>query len=495
MSRTLPRSLDDLGGLRAARWLRESTAGQYDRFGPEAQRDQQDRAMDRYGLVDTGIEWLVAHSGRTIGGTSTFAEMMESAGRDYDVLVVGYVSRFARDLRTAVNARHDLHRAGASILFADERVLSSDEESWETWAREAVEAEAYSRRLGKRVREGYAAKFRRLADPGGNPPLGFRRQGEARTLAIDPATIGQAIALFERYAGAMVSIDELAAEARMNPEGLKDLLKNPIYNGWVRRRGEMAPAPWRASPPVSDALWAACAAVRDRRRRGGGPRVPGRVDLLRGLVRCGCGSSVRAWGMVSGRHRRRHSEAVPCPAGASQTLLTTERFEEAIAAQLAGVRLDDATIGSVVRILAEPEPAPPSIDRARTDRRRRELALDFAAGRLSAGDFQTAIAGLSLAEEQAPAPAVSAADAVRYLRDLPDLWAGATREEQAGLIAAVYDEIVVRDYEVVKVRLTPAAQAMGLALALPERVHVWQERARRDSNPRPCGPKPHALVR
>lgn len=86
----------------------------------------------------------------------------------------------------AVNARHDLHVAGASLLFCDERVLSSDEDAWELWAREAVEAEAYSRRLGRRMREGYEAKFRRHADPGGNAPLGFRRV--VGLLEIDPDT-------------------------------------------------------------------------------------------------------------------------------------------------------------------------------------------------------------------------------------------------------------------------------------------------------------------
>lgn len=42
--------------------------------------------------------------------------MMSAAGRDFDVLLVGYVSCFARDLRTAVNARHDLHVRGAALL-------------------------------------------------------------------------------------------------------------------------------------------------------------------------------------------------------------------------------------------------------------------------------------------------------------------------------------------------------------------------------------------
>ena len=44
------------GGMRAARWSREWTAGQWDNFGPDAQRGQQDRAIEHYALVDAGLE-------------------------------------------------------------------------------------------------------------------------------------------------------------------------------------------------------------------------------------------------------------------------------------------------------------------------------------------------------------------------------------------------------------------------------------------------------
>lgn len=185
---SLPLTVDVLAGKRAARWIRESTAGQADRYGPDAQRRQQDDAIATHGLVDTGISWTVAHSGRTISSTPEFRDMLARAGQDYDVVVVGYVSRLARDLRTAVNARHAVHEAGAAILFCDERLLSSDEDGWEQWAREAVEAEAYSRRLGRRIAEGYRAKKRRHADPGGHPPFGFRRNA-AKLIEPDPETL------------------------------------------------------------------------------------------------------------------------------------------------------------------------------------------------------------------------------------------------------------------------------------------------------------------
>jgi hypothetical protein len=67
----LPGSLDDIGGLRIARWIRESTKGQYDRFGPASQREQQDSFIERYGLVGSGLTFQVAQSGKTVRRSAT----------------------------------------------------------------------------------------------------------------------------------------------------------------------------------------------------------------------------------------------------------------------------------------------------------------------------------------------------------------------------------------------------------------------------------------
>ena len=164
MIRTLPASVEVISGLRAARWIRESTEGQYDNFGPDAQREQQDRAITRYGLHDTGLVWSVASSGwKDAWRTPAWEAMLTSArGGAFDLLVVGYVSRFLRNLKQTLFAVEDqLHAAGVVVLFVDERLLSSDPDNWSEFVREAHEAEAYSRKLSKRVREGYGAKRRR----------------------------------------------------------------------------------------------------------------------------------------------------------------------------------------------------------------------------------------------------------------------------------------------------------------------------------------------
>ena len=76
----LPRSLDEIRGLRVARWIRESTAGQYDRYGPASQREQQDRFIKRHGLVDTGLVFQVAQSGTTVWRSSTMKESTSYGG-------------------------------------------------------------------------------------------------------------------------------------------------------------------------------------------------------------------------------------------------------------------------------------------------------------------------------------------------------------------------------------------------------------------------------
>ena len=124
----LPRSLDDIRGLRAARWIRESTAGQYDRFGPASQREQQDRFIERYGLIDTRLVFEVAQSGTTVWRSPTMTQMLaEAKAGGFDLLLAGYSDRWQRNLRRTLELLEDgLHPAGVALVMCDRRILSSD---------------------------------------------------------------------------------------------------------------------------------------------------------------------------------------------------------------------------------------------------------------------------------------------------------------------------------------------------------------------------------
>lgn len=87
---------------------------------------------------------------------------------------------------------------------------------------------------------------------------------------------------------------------------------NPLHNGRIRRhRGKnetRRPALWRATPPVSDELWARVEEVRRAKTRGGGPKNWDLPDLLGGLLECVCGRQLRNEGtFADGRHRKLHA--------------------------------------------------------------------------------------------------------------------------------------------------------------------------------------------
>ncbi len=470
----LPRSLDDVGGLRVARWIRESSAGQFDRYGPASQREQQDRFVERHGLVDTGLVFQVAQSGTTVWKSDTMSRMLEAARAGaFDLLLAGYSDRWQRNLRRTLELLEDgLHPAGVALVMCDRRILSTDPSDWDELVAEATGAERYSRRLSGRISDGYQAKFEQQADPGGRAPLGFRRSPEPpHVLEIDPATIGVAVSLFQRYALGTVSTRQLEAETGLRASGIRCILMNPLYNGWVRRKAAARrPAAWRADPPVSDALWGRVEDVRRTKTRGGGPRNRGRIDLLGGLLECVCGRRVRSDGtFADGRHRKLHPE--PCEAWGSKARLGDDTWEPAVLAQLANVRIDDTTVAAVVSVLASDE-RPIAIEQGRVDRRIRELALEHAAGTIDDATYLSRMNGLRKQREALAADAktsIPAARVVEWLRafgraiehaDLP--------AERADLIHAVYERIVVAGPRIVSARLTPAAYQHGMALALPQ---------------------------
>ena len=477
MRRPLPRSLDDLRGLRAAQWVRESTEIQYDRYGPDSQRENMAAFVERYGLVDTGLAYTVAQSGRTVWRSSTMHDMLDAARRgDFDVLLVGYFDRWQRNLRRTLELVEDeLHPNGVAWVMCDRRLVSSDPRDWDQMISEAHEAERYSRRLAGRIADGYAAKFRRLADQAGNAPRGFRREGDAHVLAIDPDAIGDVVRVFERYATGTISQGDLAREVGMAEGGLRETLRNPIYNGWVIRHDERMPAPWRDRPPVSDVLWERVADLRERRSEVTGRRTPsGRIDFLRGLLYCTCGARIRSNGTVRDRLRKVHAD--PCDAWGPVASKDARVWEPWVFAQLVGARTDEATIARAIAVASEPAVRPDTTTRARIERQMRDLALDVAAGRIDDATYLSRVAVLRASASQIDvgggSPADVTPDRIRhYLTTLPDLWRWADDAHRAELIAGVYERITVSGGDFVRARLTPDAYSHGLALALPE--HVW----------------------
>ena len=204
--------------------------------------------------------------------------------------------------------------------------------------------------------------------------------------------------------------------------------------------------------------------------------------MLKGLLHCVCGQRIRTDGTrgTPPRQRKMHPRHDECPEWGPKASYGSDTYEPWVVGQVTGVRIDDATVARIVRVLATPGAKPSNANRARVERMKRELALDHAAGRLDDATYLARMATLRMelasAAEDEPAHVVASADrVVARLRALPETWAMATLDGRAELLNAIYERIVVRGSEFVSARLTPDAYAMGLALALPEHVRPAQE--------------------
>ncbi len=472
--RRLPGAVEELRGLRAARWIRESTAGQFDRYGPEAQAELQERAMARLGLADSGLAWRAAHSGRTVYRSAEMAAMLQAA-RDgaFDVLLVGYVSRWQRNLRQTLNLLEDtLKPAGVAVYFCDEEILSSSERHWDQLVDEAKDAERYSRRLSRRIKEGYASKRASQRDPGGRPPFGFRRN-EAKLLEPEPAQVPTVRRIYELSAAGLAD-REIGQGVGLALFTVRGILTSPLYVGRLRDGG---PAHWPALVPVE--LWEQARRVRDRRAtKTGHPADRRRPYALTALHCASCGARLTG---DTGYYRHREpcpafvAARLPGPRGRGRTnghAYRMELYEQVVEAVLERASLGAATLAGVVgessRTAVGPDPA--ELDRVRRERERAAArylrdrdttALEADMHRLDGED--------AAARQPRNADAVPADVAVGYLRELPATWQKAAGGPGRQLTAdALFDRIEVLGLREATVHLSRHAVSHGLAAALPE---------------------------
>jgi DNA invertase Pin-like site-specific DNA recombinase len=466
----LPSSTDQIAGLRVARWVRESTVGQYDNWGPDAQRELQDRIIERFGLVDTGLAWQSAASGRTVYQAPEFAAMTEAAraGR-YDLLLVGYVSRFSRNLKQTLIAVDDLHAAGVAVVFCDERIVSTDADRWDDFVREAHEAESYSRKLGRRIAEGLAAKRRRLGEPGGQPPYGYIRTGKPPVLEPVPAELDRVRAVFAAAAEGMTDA-EVAEKTGLPFYTARHILTNPVYVGRLRDG-----TPTRVAPVIDGHTWDRVQLARSRYSR----RHPGRPTVRRpyalSMLHCAaCGRH-----LIGQQARYRHN--FPCPdwLGASRgaprvfrnavdkrhkgVSYPAEAFEGLVRQALGHVSANAELASAVVDRLGADGTAPDPVTLARIERDRDAAMARYRRDR-DPDALEATMRALDQEEQGArgvPADGLTPEEAVESLRELPQLWDDAEPSGRKLLAEALFERIDVLGSRKVKLHPSASAKAQG----------------------------------
>ena len=477
----LPREAADLRGLRAARWIRESTPGQLDRFGPPSQRRMQDTAIAALGLADTGLAWTVGRSGWSgpdsmdeppATRTPEFRAMLAAAEAGaFDVLLVGYTARYMRDLALALSYRRWFHRQGVVVYICDDRILSSNAADWERLVDKAKAAEINSREQSRNVRAGYAAKRETRGDPGGHPPYGFRRAGEALLVEPDPERIGIAVRAYE-LAAAGLTDREVAGRLGLGVHTVRGILTSPLYRGRLR---DGAAANW--PPVVDEALWHRVADLRAARNR----RSPGRPETRRtyALPMLACAACGRH--LIGDKDRYRHLEACSTftaarPAGGDVRGRHTripgqsyarEDYEDLVPFILERVRLGAREVTAASAAYANGAGAEPDRLRLARIEDERERALMAYRRDRDAAALDRTMRELDAAEQAARGdrkrPALSADEVRGYLEHLPDWWRDADPEDRRALATTLFERIRVLGVNRVWVEPTQEARQHGLA--------------------------------
>ena len=106
-------TFEDLRGLRAEKYIRDSTLDQKDGFGPEIQRHNEERFAEAYGLVLGNRCYTEFVSGRSMSKRREFQQVLEDAALDrFDVLLVDHTSRFGRNQAECIRYKEELRQLG-----------------------------------------------------------------------------------------------------------------------------------------------------------------------------------------------------------------------------------------------------------------------------------------------------------------------------------------------------------------------------------------------
>jgi DNA invertase Pin-like site-specific DNA recombinase len=390
LARAIDLRPEDLAGRSWAGYVRESTRGQADRYGPDLQRAEQGRFGERHGLVPSNREYVDLVSGKDTLRRTDFARMVTDAEAGaFEVLLCYDTSRFARNVADAWAYRDRLARAGVVVVFCADGLISGNVETYELEGLKTVSDAAYIRRLSRNVARGYEQKWRLFDDPGGHPPAGFARTGERQLLSpVEGPDLERVRRAYAMYAAGSWSDTALADDLGLTEPGLSEILTNPMYAGRVIRhkgRPDEEERPARFPAPVDPGLFERVQAIRaERRTRHPGGIARRRPYPLARLMRCvHCGSGYHG-DANNDRRRIRHARRPAC--GPSATF-RADRFEAQIAGLFDRVRLSEADVAQVLQAMHGIAPSTAAPDPAALARARALLQERLAAGSIAIDAF------------------------------------------------------------------------------------------------------------
>lgn len=480
-------TFEDLRGLRAEGYIRDSTLDQRAGFGPAIQRHNEENFANNYGLI-LGTRWYTEFvSGRSASKRLEFQQVLEDARLDrFDVILVDHTSRFGRDQAECIQYKQKLKDLGKTVIFVSQGIISGSDRDFLSERINETLDEQYSRNLSRYVREGKARK----ADAGhalGHAPLGFRQEkaksGRGAWALPDEKTMPTLLAILEGYASGKHSFRTLALE--LNAQGLRSkrgrpftvgsvvaTLKNPFYIGKFLLHKGKADEELRNGvhevPEAVKTLWEKCQEVKREKNLSPQPSPRSkhhRIYPLTGILVCDkCGEPFHGVSTVSKPrsyprmfHSWHRCDTRPLSVAAPKV---EQEFSERV---LSHIRLDYGWESAISNAVANEGPVPDhSLEIRRIEEAKVNLRKQHKWGAITDADFKSEFQELTeqlgtLVRPVSASPTPDLEKAAKLLTDMPSLWQhpGVTADERRELARTVFQEIRLSEGQLVSIRPRP----------------------------------------
>ncbi len=181
-------------------------AAAYARFSSDNQReesiDAQLRAINDYASrngITVVEEYIDRAKTATTDNRPEFLRMInDSKQKNFNVVLVHKLDRFARNKKDSIMYKFELKRQGVTVVSVTEYL---DDESPESIILESMleaMAEYYSKNLSREVKKGMNETALKGQHTGGKPPLGYQVDKTTKMLVIDPFEAGIVRVIFQR---------------------------------------------------------------------------------------------------------------------------------------------------------------------------------------------------------------------------------------------------------------------------------------------------------
>ena len=480
-------SFEDLRGLRAVGYIRDSTLDQRDGFDPDIQRRNEERFAESYGLILSDRWYTEFVTGRSMQKRVEFLSLLEDARLDeFDVLLVDHTSRFGRNQVECIRYKEQLRDLGKVVIFVSQGIISGSDRDFLSERINETLDEAYSRGLSRYVKAGLAEKAAQ-GHAIGSAPLGYRNEkshsGRGAHSVEDPQTMPALLAALGGYASGKHSFRTLAQE--LNSRGFRTskgkpftessistILNNRFYIGEViyhrgRPDEEVIPGAHEVPDEIRQ-LWSGCQEVRLENSSPGQNNPASRLQRvypLTGVLKCDdCSEPFHGIGIRyhSGFYLRRSHSWHRCDMRPRS--VSAPKVEKEFAEQVLGcINLDEDWRNSVLSAMTKEGPEPDrqseitQVDAVLANLRKQHLW-----GVISDKEFKDEHTALERQRRDLePKPSVQTSPnldrAAELLKDLPALWehSGVTPEQRRELAREVFEEVRIRDGQLVAVKPKP----------------------------------------